>query len=90
MQILTNELEDTYNFPMSNGVLGNVFNTGRSEILDEPLEDSRYDERIHLYGGIKPESMIAVQIRDQIPNAKSIGVLMAINKAKGAKFIADD
>jgi GAF domain-containing protein len=75
---------------MFGGIAADVFNQGQPEILDEPMADPRYDERLHVFTGIKPESMMIVPMKDSDSSHKTIGVIMVFNKLRGAKFIADD
>jgi signal transduction protein with GAF and PtsI domain len=80
---------DRISIKKDHGIAGNVFVSGSPLIINDPYNDSRFDQHVDMKTGYKTKSIIALPIQDS--NGETIGVFQAVNKmTKLAKFSEKD
>ncbi len=70
------------------GVAGNVFSTGKAEIVNDAYANKHFDPKIDEKTGFKTRNILCVPIKTV--KGEIIGVTQVLNKRKGANFTEED
>jgi Nif-specific regulatory protein len=68
-------------FPVAEGIAGDVFKTGKAEMILDIPKDPRHYKEVDKSTGFKTNSMIAAPLKKK---NKTIGVIEALNKRRGS------
>jgi len=70
------------------GVAGNVFSTGKAEIVNDAYTNKHFDSKIDEKTGFKTRNILGVPIKTV--KGEIIGVTQVLNKRKGGTFTEED
>ncbi|MEM9003118.1 MAG: ATP-binding cassette domain-containing protein [Cyanobacteria bacterium P01_F01_bin.86] len=79
----------TVEVPISTGIAGAVAMTGKSIMIHNPYQDSRFDSQIDQDTGVKTRNILATPIFDQ-STGEVIAVIQALNKLGSDDFLLED
>ncbi|MCB1747717.1 MAG: GAF domain-containing protein [Gammaproteobacteria bacterium] len=86
-RVAQGELTREIRFPADSGIAGQVFQDGRSAIIDDAYADPRFNQAVDAETGYRTRNILCVPLRAR--NGEVIGVTEVLNK-RGGDFSAAD